>query len=290
MISDNTLKIVEFFNQRNNISSFFYKDKPIIIYNDHRTILNVLYSLYKLEYLNIKDPVNIISFDLHDDSFDSFKKSEIFDILNVKRFDDINIKDFFGFIEFDISVIDNDWVKVGMELNMIKDYLNIGALYSSNLNKKYIDESGIKHDLIGIRHLDFELSNKANGLLVDESNNKIKNIFNFNGNNFIEPKNKYILDFDLDCFTVQNKTTEIGDIDGVTIPWNERTFQAMYKGFYDDYIMNFMESLILNSEIVTICMEPFHCCSHLDSAILLSYLDKYLFEGKLGISLDYIQK
>lgn len=281
-----------FFSDRAGINYFEYKEKPIIIYEDHRTILNVLFFLYKIGYLNINYVPNIISFDLHDDGQQSLNKSEIFDILKVKRFDDIDLKDFWSFVEFDCSGLDNDWVKTAMELNMIKDYVNIGGMYIENAEKGfYKNEDGIIHKLHILKHLDFELSEDSKGILCNLSDETlpIRNIFGYNTNirnDFTDNQYPYILDFDLDCFTIQNPNIKSGiSSEPLGVIWDEKTFKNMYQGFHDLFLKQFMECLILRSEIVTICMEPNYCNGYSNSIKILEYLDKYFFDGKLRLTI-----
>lgn len=293
-------KIDDFFSKRTGINIFKYYDTNIIIYEDHRTILNVLFVLFKIGKLKFDLVPNIISFDLHDDFNQGLKKSEIFNILNIKSFDNIELKDFWSFVEFDCNGLDNDWVKIAMELNMIKDYVNIGGYYIDNLKEspEYISEDNISHKLYYLKHLDFELSNTDNfiGQLVNpiERTLELRNIFGFNNfencqNNFSDIQYPYILDFDLDCFTAPNiMLVDFSDNEPLGVPWNEKTFKNLYYGFSDNFVRDFMRCLIKRSEITTICLEPFYCGGYKESIQILEYLDKYIFEGKLQTSIEWI--
>lgn len=293
-------KIDDFFSKRTGINIFKYYDTNVIIYEDHRTILNVLFVLFKIGKLKFDLVPNIISFDLHDDFNQGLKKSEIFNILNVKSFDNIELKDFWSFVEFDCNGLDNDWVKTAMELNIIKDYVNIGGYYIDNLKEspEYISEDNISHKLYYLKHLDFELSNTDNfiGQLVNPIKRtlELRNIFGFNNfenyqNNFSDIQYPYILDFDLDCFTAPNTTLcDFSDNEPLGVPWNEKTFKNLYYGFSDNFVRDFMRCLIKRSEITTICLEPFYCGGYKESIQILEYLDKYIFEGKLQTSIEWI--
>lgn len=297
---ESKFKIAEYFFHRAGINIFDYYNTKVIIYEDHRTILNVLFSLYKFGLLTFEQIPNIISFDLHDDCLDGLKKSEIFDILKVKKFEDIELKDFWGFTEFDCSGLDNDWVKTAMELGMIKDYVNIGGVYTANIDNinEYISEDKVSHKVFKLKHLDFELAKTDDyiGKLSNTYENTLylRDIFGFNNydnslNNFqdINTQYPYILDFDLDCFTIPNM--DMNDFSGKNEPlnsiWTEKLFKNLYYGFHDNIVNDFMKCLIKRSKIVTICLEPFYCGGYKESIQILEYLDKYFFECKLNVSI-----
>lgn len=68
----------------------------------------------------------------------------------------------------------------------------------------------------------------------------------------------------------------------------KKTFKNLYYGFSDNFVRDFMRCLIKRSEITTICLEPFYCGGYKESIQILEYLDKYIFEGKLQTSIEWI--
>lgn len=86
-----------------------------------------------------------------------------------------------------------------------------------------------------------------------------------------EEETPYVLDFDLDCFT--------GEIEDTILAWPEAIFYKRYCS--KDSIWGFLQKTMQKAAFITICREP-KCCGGLGEANkILSYLDKYFFDGQL---------
>lgn len=269
---------------RTNYNVYSYNNKKIIIYEDHRCILNVLYFAKINEYIDA--PINLIYFDFHDDCIIPHKEK----INKIKAFIKRNpsFEKFMSFTEFNTRILDDDWLITGVELGLIKDAINIGGVETYNMdnlvNKKYIDHNKIGHEIFSISHLDFELGERGSlcdYCLKEPYYGKAREIFEFNNKNNFKFNNEvtkpFVLDFDLDCFILD---TEYG-----RFAWNE-------KIFYNKYINNsrqntispysFLKTLIERCEFITICRESNSCGGIGESNKILNLLDKYFFEGCLG--------
>lgn len=90
--------------QRANINVKRTPNGDVIIYEDHRTILNVLFA--KKLNKEIDFPVNIILFDNHDD----FCKPNESALETIKIFNENepSIREFWTFTEFDLRALDDD--------------------------------------------------------------------------------------------------------------------------------------------------------------------------------------
>ena len=273
--------------RRSNIECFYYKtingtDKTIFLYEDHRTLLNVLFEASKL--INETRVPNLIFFDRHDDACPTKRLSELLNNMGKISLSDVTSKEFWSFVEFDLSYLDDDWLLTGMELGLINNAIVIGQELNANISRlhnKYQTEDLIQHNLYSIPHLNSSLNNRGclgDTCITDTSFTEIRNIFQYNN----KPENRdrfdsndiypFVLDFDLDCFTSECRDT--------TMAWAEKVFKEEY---YDNFkTSNFMQQLISRCQFITICKES-KCCGGLgESNKILSYLDKYIFDGSLG--------
>ena len=261
----------------NNVNTYNYRDKHIVLYDDHRNILNVIFESTKLNLFSEKVP-NIIYFDHHDDACDTDVRLSKYGIDNILE---MNSRDFWSLVEFDLSVQDDDWVTAGMELGLINDVVCIGSEVNHNINgwdnNVYKTKTNVEHKGFCINHLKREIGDR--GALGDSMTeyhpeyNYIRNIFGYNNERFSPSYHPFILDFDLDCFTTECKET--------TYAWPEKIFWEEYGAYYPK-CSSFMQQLIARASLITVCREP-KCCGGLgESNKILGYLDRYLFDGALG--------
>ena len=73
---------------RANIEMFHYRDKHIFLYDDHRTILNVLFEASKI--VEDKRIPNLIYFDKHDDACQSKPKSVLLEKMGRNSFEEVS--------------------------------------------------------------------------------------------------------------------------------------------------------------------------------------------------------
>lgn len=248
--------------------------KYVILYEDHRTILNVLY-FARMKGVLSKAP-NIIYFDHHDDACEIL--GDQLDKIRVLPISRENFQTFWHFVEFDLGEMDDDWVWVGMYVDLIKNAVRIGGEQDDNVSRLNEFFTAQNKHLYLIDHLDLELDNR--GCFVDtllcntETDKHIRSIFNVNWSSEINTEQdvSYVLDFDLDCFT--------GRVDDKTIAWPEMIFCKHYER--NVKTKNFLRNLIKHSAFITICKES-KCCGGIGEANkILSYLDCYLFNGQLN--------
>lgn len=266
----NDLKCIKQMKLHGNVHTFEYSDKTIILYDDHRWILNVLFEASKINIFKNRI-ANIIYFDHHDDGIsDGFLKK-----VDVSNLLEMSSRDFWTMVDFDIHPYDDTWVTAGMELGLIKDVVCIGQEVNNNIllwtNNSYIDHRGITHKGFCIKHIFEEI--KDGGVFDKKLCVKpdIWDIFDYGEGGFKPGINtSFVLDFDLDCFASEK--------DGETRAWSEQQFKECYSNPDVDY---FMGCLLDRASIITICREP-ECCGGIgESNKILGYLDKYFFEGCL---------
>lgn len=94
--------------------------KMVVIYDDHRWLLNVLFAANK--YI---DRPNLITFDAHDDAAECAKKSVLLRQIGVDELQNATAKQFGAFVDYDQRVDDGGWLTTAMELNLIDSIVNI---------------------------------------------------------------------------------------------------------------------------------------------------------------------
>ncbi len=210
-----TLKSLGELTCRSNMEAYSFEDKYVIIYDDHRSILNVIFEAFKLGMFATCP--NIIYFDRHDDACNpNINRDKLFKDWNVTELRDVKSRDFWSFVEFDLGYLDDDWLLAGMELGLINNSVVIGQQDNSNiraLNNRFVSTDGKTHELYSINHLNTSLG--CRGCLGDNVIKEpyyiaVRNMFEYNQppygryNKFSkEATTPFILDFDLDCFTTE---------------------------------------------------------------------------------------
>ncbi|MBR5167063.1 MAG: hypothetical protein IKW86_03215 [Salinivirgaceae bacterium] len=263
---------------RANVMTFDYNKKTIVIYDDHRWILNVLKCLSEDNFFEGKTP-NIIYFDKHDDAAPLFPNTKD-TIKQYNNKDKKGIRDFWTIVEFDLNPNDDDWVTAGMEFDLINNAVCIGNECNDNIlkweNHIYKAQDDIEHKGYCINHLEDELGSQG---IIGDSTIKhsyykdVRGILGYiSATGSLSPETPYVLDFDLDCFT-----TECRDY---PYAWPERIFWEEYVNPCKNAYF-FVQKLISNASIITICREP-ECCGGIgESNKILGYLDRYFFDGAL---------
>lgn len=266
-----------------NIEVYSFHDKYIILYDDHRSILNVLFETKKLGLFSATP--NIIFFDKHDDACNpQINAKDLFEKWGIERIEDVSSRDFWSFVEFDLSGLDDDWLLAGMELGLINHAVVIGQTENSNmrdLNNLFESSDGEVHELFDIYHLNYSLGCRGclgDNVIKEPYYENVRNIFEYNQPPYgrydkfsKEVTNPIVLDFDLDCFTTECENN--------VYAWPEAIFREKY--YDNEEVRHFMHELINRSTIITICREP-TCCGGLgESNKILGYLDHYFFDGCL---------
>lgn len=267
-----------------NIEAYAFRDKYIVLYDDHRSILNVLFEAKKLDLFNTTP--NLIFFDRHDDACDpNICSKDLYKKWGVNKIEEVSSREFWSFVEFDLNVLDDDWLLAGMELGLINHAVVIGQKENSNMcsmNHQFKSLDGEVHELFDISHLNWSIGSRGclgDSIIKEPYYENIRNIFEYNQppygryDKFSKDVTKpFVLDFDLDCFTTE--------CENKIFAWPEAIFRDKY--YENDDVQLFMQKLINRSSIITICREP-SCCGGLgESNKILGYLDYYFFDGCLN--------
>ncbi|RQO40164.1 hypothetical protein DBR39_04225 [Chryseobacterium sp. KBW03] len=267
--------------QRANINVKRTPNGDVIIYEDHRTILNVLFA--KKLNKEIDFPVNIILFDNHDD----FCKPNESALETIKIFNENepSIREFWTFTEFDLRALDDDWIKTGMELGLIENVFLFNSTESSLgfLTAYETIKFGTKK-LYNLGYIWDAISNKGclNDIIKEDDFGEFWDDFgwiNEDGQFYFEPKNKFIIDFDLDCFS-----TEILD-KRVAIPaeiLDEKLIKEYRRDNHSFYSsQELIIEMIQKSELTTMCFENQFCGGFAESLKIFNYINNTFFENKI---------
>ena len=274
--------------KRSNINVFTLPEirregvsQHIVLYDDHRTILDVLYFAHKEGAFGTESPT-VISFDHHDDAVTlTEEQKERMGSLRNSLAQERNDVLMWQFVEFELSSLDDDWVRAGMELGLIKHYIGFGhdevdARNIENGYENYMSSDSINHHIYSNGHLKWALGNR--GVIGDhfyEWKQKQQDILadlQFHSGRFDDaPVAPFVLDIDLDCFSCE--------CEDHTMAWPEDVFIERYVK--DPHTFSFINSLITRATFITICRE-LGCCGGIGEANhILELLDSYWFNGAL---------
>ena len=167
-----------------NIEVYSFHDKYIILYDDHRSILNVLFETKKLGLFSTTP--NMIFFDKHDDACNPrINAKDLFEKWGIERIEDVSSRIFWSFVEFELSGVDDDWLLAGMELGLINHAVVIGQEENTNIhdmNNMFESSDGILHELFDISHLDWSIGSRGclgDNVIKEGYYENVRNIFEY---------------------------------------------------------------------------------------------------------------
>jgi hypothetical protein len=220
----------------------------------------------------------MIYFDRHEDSNDPMINRT--DLMNYRK----NLpseREFWSIVEWDISTMDDDWLKTGMDLGLIGDAILIDGNQNDNFNRY----ENIYNDCIGQKHKIFKVDHIWSGLeyqgwLNDSAQSRIfQPIWDVIGwqplrKKFVK-KAPFIVDFDLDYF--------MGNfLDGM-IPWPENImYDLLNKHTYHQITsLEFLKILFEQADFITIARETDHCGSISNNNLIYQNVSNIVFNGEL---------
>lgn len=266
---------------RSNINHKSTSQNEVVIYEDHRTIINVLYFL--LEKRNLEKSIDLIMFDNHDDYCPPRESTvkKIMEFLKAPNKQELN-----QIVEFDLAPLDDDWVKVGMELGLINNVF----LFNSDetrveLRKEYVTQN------FGTKYL-YNLGNVwsalgYHGFLNDPIKNEYQILWDDFGwelnegkFDFKKDRRKFVFDIDLDCFSTRIMDKTIAIPEEIIIEKLTEQNRPSYHYYYSS--QQFMKQLIRDAEMVTICYENGCCGGIREAQKNFNMVDSVLFDNEIG--------
>ncbi|MGQ2981847.1 hypothetical protein [Flavobacterium sp.] len=269
-------------SHRSNINTKHTYNSEVVIYEDHRTILNVLYFLKKNELGAF--PIDLFMFDDHDD----FVKPLAPALERIAEFNQNapTEREFWSFTEFDLRVKDDDWVKAGMELGLINNvflfhsskasYSFSEAYQTQNFGEKRVYNMGAVWDALGFHGALDDFSNEAEYGQLWQDMGWIKN----NGKFEINRINDYIVDFDLDCFSTYIADKNYAIPEEILIKKFEEYRRS--ENHYYSQPLTFVKKLIENCFLTTVCYENNSCGGIRESHKIFDTFDFLFFDREIG--------
>ncbi|MBS1559342.1 MAG: hypothetical protein JST69_11525 [Bacteroidetes bacterium] len=224
----------------------------MVIYEDHRYLLNALFFARQKFGDFPLEGLSLICFDRHSDGNNIELSRSIRSMRNrILHGQEITQKKSWEFVEFSLSPNDDDWLKAGMELGLINHVVCIGNTEDVIFDRPedvYIDHLDVHHKIYSFD--DFSV------LLDNNAQQNIRELCS---------SSKVILDFDLDCFVYAEDNHR---------PFKEEDFSNQLRRFIRD--------VIDEAEFVSIARESEYCGGFSKSNEILELLDRLFFEGRLS--------
>jgi hypothetical protein len=262
-------------NVRTQAAKIFGIDLPVVIFEDHRYSLVALWHAFETGTLDRNSPPDLIRFDYHDDGKEPNCGIERLKSIMCER---PSLRDFQSFVEWELSEIDDDWVKTAMELGLVRHIVTFGAERATNFcedYQSYEDHRGFNHSVWMLSHLwdQFGYQAKLTDRHQREKNASLWETLRWNGSDFIpwNGQRPFVVDIDLDCFC--------GQFAGALQAWPTRLLQKHFAHFSE--AMNartFLQNIMAHSAFLTIATEPDYCGGMSESMKVLSALDDILFD------------
>lgn len=258
-------------NKRANVRVKEFKGKDIVIYEDHRYLLNVLYHARSEAVLT--GPVDLVRFDLHYD--DLIPSTEALKKIAEYRSETPDLREFWNFTEFDLKSDDDDWLRAGYELGWIGNNILFNVCSGDYMPQVHKDKEGNEHHLTDMGYIWEAIERKGSLRQADEKNASAFDMIGWDGNEFKDEYKPYVLDIDLDAFSVEIFGERMACPEEVLLNHLRRKNQFPYNS------LQFMEKLIERSLFVSICTESLYCGGIAEAHKILSFLDRNLFGNQL---------
>lgn len=271
-------------SHRANINKKHTKYSDVFIYEDHRTILDVLF----LKKINKESdsPLNIILFDNHDDACNL--DNSVLETINKFNNKVPDIKKFWSFIEFDLSGLDDDWIKCGMELNLIQNVFLFNSTESRiNYIERYQTKSFGEKKIYNLGNIWDCISHRGylNDIIKDDEYGELWKDFGWNyskekGVFIFEPPKNFIVDIDLDCFSTSVLERRIAIPQEILYEKMTSKYRRDYHYYYSS--QDFIKELIAKSLFCTICFENQFCGGFYESFKIFDYVNDLFFDHQLS--------
>ena len=269
---------------RANINLRTINSKDVVLYEDHRTILNVLF------YLKIKTPtsfpLNVILFDDHDDAGIPAKEA----LAQIEKFlaKEPTLREFWSFTEFDLRNRDDDWIKAGMELGLVNNLflfnskesvLSFESMYRTKKfgTKKIYNLGFIWDALVDKGCLNATFNKVEFGSMWKDFGWKFNKKYD---RHIFNPGKQFIVDFDLDCFTTEILNKRLAIPEEVLFEKFSKSVKTCNHLVFN--CQDFVKELIQKSLITTMCFESTYCGGFRQSFRAFEMVDYLFFDNQLG--------
>ena len=274
-------EFVETIKEHDYYKLYFLNSKPIIIYEDHRFIVPILWLAKKHKLIN--SGINMFCMDGHIDGLLHQKnKDKIKNFANLSSFEDV-----FIFCRDQLGTMDDDWIKLLMDCDLLNDIVVAGDNRNHFDDKEYVDVNKEKHRLRTM--FGFEGSFDYQGSLADLARPDLYNeLWQIIGWENV-PRKGFEMDsvpilFDIDC-------------DYFIYSWRGRSY-AWRKDFYEIEFnkissydsasgwsgREFLLKLLDRAPFITIALESVCSGGKQESKNILGELNSQLFNGVIDLN------
>jgi len=259
-------------------------DVPGFIHRDHRWVLPLI--AWAQAKGHISRPSTLVMFDRHHDAAPTIARNSAEGTQLLRRCrNESNLADFISLCADHLTKNDGDWVKAGMDSGVIGDAVVFGVSDHFGMDRFYVDIDGQRHALWLLSHVGDELAYQ--GKLTDRAYTdhykELWNILAWDPGTFRTPKQRWILDFDLDYFAV-----DAGDL-GVVFPWPEKAYRSQFfqpcnARYVEGWTARmFLDEIFARCGLLTIAREPDYCGGESDCDQIFRDMNRFLFDGNLVI-------
>ena len=261
-------------SKRANVDVKEFLGKPLIRYEDHRYILNVIKHAFCKGVLTT--PPNLFYFDYHNDDCSTRLSDE-----ELRKIAACSQRDFWSFVEWDSSPLDDDWLDTAIKLNLIKDVVSDVSEDTHYDQRDIKDIYGNTHHVYSVHPFWDSLSNHKGRLVDTARKSELKPIWDIFDWDFMPDRkhfdfktlsNPLIIDFDLDYFTMHYNQ--------FIFAWRQEIFDNSFFRRNESYMtpLSFIKDLIHKSSFVTIALESSYCGGLNEATyiyqILMDFLEK----------------
>ena len=261
-----------------------FGEHKCFLHKEHRWVLPIIF--YNQQKKILPHPCTLVMFDAHKDTLDPSCSCKE-DILRIRK-SGITFNEIINLCQEKLRKSNGDWVKAGMELDLIDDVVIFGVengVSSGNI-EKYEDQQGNAHKikLLGLPREELDDRGDLSDIIRSEALSEFWKILGWQYNHqfsFVKDRKKILLDFDLDCFMVHWR--------GYKFPWPEEVFKKEFLAPLNHRTMSgwkgkdFIKGLINKAAIVTIAREPDFCGGETKATEILGKVNLFLFDDMLNL-------
>ena len=256
---------------------------PVCLFEAHRYSALSMFYAARSGLIDTENPPSLVLFDFHDDGLQPLNKNKI-----PKNISNITERDFASFVDWDMALNDDDWIKTSIELGFIKDVVIFGAECGSlntGLNI-YTSSQSTTHKIWKLGPLWSELDYQ--GALSDRTQKSVYqdlwDVFGWDGGPYVstdwyERSNSLIVDICLDAFSVKilDKNIPVSQ-DVLDEKWNDSRDLSRFSTSH-----SFFQIMLAKSVLINIAMESDYCGGVLNSHKILKMVNDIMFEGYLNL-------
>ena len=264
-----------------------------LLHEDHRWVLPII--LQAQLYGDLPSPCDVIMFDAHDDAIEPACIQTIADFRNKG----LTTQAIIDLCHHHLKELDDDWVKAGMELGLIRDIVIFGVEERSGSfgSQTYTDHLGDKHKIrlakfpnrgsLGFKR---ELSDVDRSYAHQDLWDLLGWVYETGkGFDFAAGREKVLLDFDLDCFLMIWK--------GYYFSWADKVFEgellneSNYHSTDGWSGQKFIHGLIKKAGLITIARETeMYSRDNRIAEELLQKMNHYMFDNQLNLGKTAVPK